>query len=298
MRANFQRYLDDKVSEIFLEVLKVPMLEEYKAFTTPKTSTKNEEKYDSIGNLSPAEEKAEGSPLHYEQVTQMYQTTVVNKTYDRGYYETYEATEDDVERVINKIKDSGIMQAMIAKREMAAADVVDAVFTSTAADGVFYASATHPLDTSKTAAVNDNLMAPGAMTPESIQLGTNKFNVIKNYAGVPFRTRPTAILAHVNNGAVIKSLLESNLKAMELSNTKNTLPSLKPILSTYINANYWHLIDESIPSFIFQRRSALRKTSSWDETDTLNYYWAAFERYRVAQINPGFGHVSNAYAGA
>ena len=297
MRANFQRYLDDKVSEIFLEILKVPMEEEYLAFTTPKTSTKNEEKYDSIGNLSPAEEKVEGASMHYEQTTQMYQTTVINKTYDRGYYETLEATEDDVERVINKIKDSGIMQAMIAKREMAAAAIVDAVFTSTAADGVFYASATHPLDTSKTVSVNDNLMTAGAITPANVIAGCNKFHAIKNYAGVPFRTRATAILAHVNNGAVIKSVLESNLMAQELSNTKNTVPMLKPILSTYMNATNWHLLDEKIPSFIFQRRSDLRKTSSWDDRDTLNYYWAAFERYRVGQINPGFGHVSNAYAG-
>src|SRR5690606_19098499 len=116
--------------------------------------------------------------------TQMYQTTVINKTYDRGYYESFEATEDDVERVINKINVGGIMQAMIAKREMEAAAIVDAVFTSTAADGVYYASATHPLDTSKTAAVNNNLMTPGAITPSNVIDGTNMFHSIKNYAGV------------------------------------------------------------------------------------------------------------------
>lgn len=297
MRANFQRYLDDKVSEIFLESLKVPVKEEYLAFTTPKKSSKNEEKYDSVGNLSPAEQKAEGASMHYEQTTQMYQTTVVNQTYDRGYFETLEATEDDVERVINKIKDSGIIQSMITRREMEAAAIVDAVFTSTGADGVFYASANHPLDTSKTTAVNDNLMTPGPITPDSIIEGANKFNMIKNYAGSPFRSRANVLLAHVNNGAVIKAILESNLRAMELSNTKNTVPAIKPVLSTYMSTTNWHLIDDTITSFIFQRRSPLRKTSSWDEKDTLNYYWAAFERYRVAQINPGFGHVSNAYSG-
>ena len=36
---------------------------------------------------------------------------------------------------------------MITRREAAA--IVDAVFTSTGADGVFYASANHPLDTSR-----------------------------------------------------------------------------------------------------------------------------------------------------
>ena len=48
---------------MFLENLKVPRKEEYLAFTTPKKSTKDEEIYDSIGNLSAAEEKGRRRPV-------------------------------------------------------------------------------------------------------------------------------------------------------------------------------------------------------------------------------------------
>jgi hypothetical protein len=297
MRANFSRYLSDKITELFLENLKAPRKEEYLAFTTPKKSTKDEEKYDSIGNLSAAEEKTEGGPLHYEQLSQMYQTTVINKTYDRGFTETWEAVEDDVEKVIGKVNTGGMIRAMITKREKNVAAVVDGVFTTTSADGVAYAADNHPLDTSKTAAVNDNLMAAGAITPDNVITGCNMFNDIMDYAGNPFDTSATAILAHSNNGANIKAVLESNLKASELSNTKNTVPTLKVILGRYISKTYWHLLDENIPSFIFQRRTNLQPFDDQDTRSTLNYYWAMVERYRAAQINPGFGHVSNAYAG-
>ena len=297
MRADLQRYLDDKITELFLENLKKPRTEEYLAFTSPKTSTKNEEKYDSIGNLSAAEEKIEGGSISYEGISQMYQTTVINKTYDRGFKETWEAVEDDVERVISKVNTGGLIRAMITKREQEVAAIVDGVFTSTSADGQAYAANAHPLDTGKTALTNDNLMATGAMTADSIITGCNMFNSIKDYAGNPFDTSATAILAHRDNEATMKSILMSTLKAGELSNTKNTVPALKIIVGRYISKTYWHLLDENIDSFIFQRRTALRPTSDWDERDTLNYYWAMIERYRAAQINPGYGHVSNAYAG-
>jgi len=297
MRANFSRYLSDKITELFLENLKAPQEEEYLAFTTPKTSAKDEEIYDSIGNLSAAEEKLEGGPLHYEQVSQMYQTTVINKTYDRGFYETWEAVEDDVEKVIGKINTGGMIRAMVEKREENVATVVDGVFTDTGADGVASAAINHPLDTSKTALVNSNLMTPGAITPTSLETGYNMFNDIKDYAGGHFKTKPKAILAHANNQTLIESIYKSNLTALQLSNTANALPVLKQIYGTYISKTYWHLLDTSIPSFIFQRRSKLQPFDCQDKVSTLNYYWAMVERYRAAIINCGLGICSNAYAG-
>jgi len=297
MRANFSRYLSDKITELFLENLKTPQEEEYLAFTTPKKSTKDEEIYDSIGNLTAAEEKAEGGPIHYQQVSQMYQTTVINKSYDSGFYETWEAVEDDPEKVISKINTGGMIRAMVETREENVATVVDGVFTTASAAGKYYADDDHPLDTDKTAAVNDNLMTAGPITPGNIDTGCNMFNDIKDFAGNHFKTRARAILAHANNQTLIKSIYESNLKALELSNTKNALPTLQQIYGTYISKTYWHLLDTSIPSFIFQRRSKLQPFDDQDKISTLNYYWAMVERYKAAQIHPGFGHISNAYAG-
>jgi len=186
---------------------------------------------------------------------------------------------------------------MVETREEQVAAVVDGVFTTVSADGKYYADDDHPLDTDKTSAVNDNLMAAGAITPDSISIGCNMFNDIKDFAGNHFKTKARAILAHANNQTLIQSIYQSNLKALELSNTKNALPSLQQIYGTYISKTYWHLLDTMIPSFIFQRREGLKPFEDQDKISTLNYYWAMIERYRAAQINCGFGHVSNAYAG-
>lgn len=296
-RADYSRYLSDKITELFLKNLKKPRKEEYKEFTTPKKSDKDEEIYDSIGNLSAAQEKEEGGPLHYEGLKQMYQTTVVNKTYNQGFYATWEAVEDDVEKVISKVNTGGMIRAMITKREKEVAAVVDGVFTNLGADGVTYAANNHPLDTSKTSKVNDNLMAAGPITPDNVIAGCNMFNSIYDFAGELLDTEATAILAHKDRMATVNAVLQSNLKAQELSNTKNTVPMLKAIFSKYINKWYWHLLDENIDSFIFQRRTPLQPIKDQDKINTLNYYWAMVERYRAAQINPGYGHVSNPYTG-
>ena len=296
-RADIARYLSDKITESFYDNLKVQKKEEYKEFTTPKKSTKDEEIYASVGNLLAAVEKIEGGPISYDTFTEMFFTTVINKTYNRGFSATWENVEDDPEKVLSKVHTSGMIRAMQSKRETEAAAVVDGVFTSVSADGKYYAANDHPLDTTKTALVNDNLMTASAPVHDNIVEGCNMFNSIYDFAGVKFDTAATAILAHANKQSTINAQFMSNLKANELSNTKNTIPMLKTIFGKYINLHYWHLLDQNIDSFIFQRRTGLEPVSDQDKISTLNYYWAMIERYRVAQINPSYGHVSNPYAG-
>lgn len=297
MRSDISRYLSDKITESFYKNLKKQKKEEYKEFFTPKKSDKDEEIYGSVGNLLAAEEKTEGGPLHYDTNTEMYFNTVINKTYDRGYSETWEKCEDNPDKVIANAQTGMMIRSMISKREKEAAAVVDGVFTDTGADGVARASNSHPLDTSKTALLNDNLMTAGAITPTNVITGCNMFNAIYDYAGNLLDTSATAILAHANQQSTVNAVLMSNLKAQELSNTKNTVPMLKAKFGRYINANYWHLLDEEIDSLIFQRRTGLIPFSDQDTILTLNYYWAMVERYRAAIINDGYGIISNPYAG-
>ena len=296
-RADIARYLSDKITESYYANLKKQKKEEYKDFFTPKSSTKDEEIYGSFGNLLPAEEKVEGGPLHYDPNKEMYFTTVVNKTYDRGYVETWEKCEDNPDKVIKNANPQLMIRAMVSKRETNAAAVVDGVFTDVGADGVAYAANNHPLDTSKTSVVNNNLMTAGAITPDNVIAGCNMFNSIHDFAGTKLDTTATSILSNTNQQARVNAVLMSNLKAQELSNTKNTVPTLKAKFSRYINLYYWHLLDDDIDTLIFQRRTGLLPFSEQDKRSTLNYYWAMVERYRAAIINSGFGIISNRYTG-
>jgi len=299
MRADRSRYLSDKITELFTDCLKAPQSEDYKQWTKVKKSTKDEEKYDSVGCLGAAQEKAEGGDFHYETVKQMFQTTVINKTYDKGFYATMEEVEDDPEKVISKINMSGLMRAMVVKREQDAAAIVDGVFTTTGADGVYYASDSHPLDTTKTASLNDNLLASAAITPDNLITGCNMFYAIKDYAGNLFPgTFATSFLAHSNHESKFNAIMQSNLKAQELSNTKNTVPKLKGLFGRFINAYYWHLIDDNMDAFIDQQRRGLQELEEQDRITNGNYYWNMNERRRFAQINPGYGVVSCPWNGS
>ena len=71
----------------------------------------------------------------------MYQTTVINKTYDRGFYETWEAIEDDVEKVISKINTGAMIRAMVTKREQEVAESYGVITTTGAEEDLCH----HPL---------------------------------------------------------------------------------------------------------------------------------------------------------
>ena len=76
------------------------------------------------------------------------------------------------------------------------------------------------------------------------------------------------------------------------TNTKNTIPQLKTIFSSYINDLQVHILDESIDSAIFQKRKGLKDGYDYDVRDTFNFYYNVHERYKAAMINPGFGFVT------
>ena len=87
-------------------------------------------------------------------------------------------------------------------------------------------------------------------------------------------------------------MLQSALHPFEESNTKNTIPQLRTIFSSYINANKVHILDESIDSAIMQKRKGLTSGYDYDERETFNFYFNVHERYKAAMINPGFGFVT------
>jgi hypothetical protein len=180
---------------------------------------------------------------------------------------------------------------MQSQREEDIAAVWDGVFDTTGADGVYYASATHPLKNS--GLKNDNLGDSVAPSPDALTNLCNKFNHIYRHNGELFDTDASALLHHKDKMSTWQAILASNLKAMEQSNTKNTVPQLRLIWNKYINQDYYHAIDEEIESIIMQIRRGFKYNYTVDKKDTLNTYFNVTERRKAAHINPGFGHVSS-----
>ena len=289
-RADIARAMYIGTKEVFMENLKKQPTEEWKAYATVKTSDKMEETYDSVGNLKPAHIKAEGDPVVYGDIKQAYQTTIRNETVANGFSVTMEAQEDEQWGVVPEVKVNELIRTMISKKEQAVASVWDNVVTAVGADGVPYASNIHPLLNDGTKR-NDNLVED-TFDIDSYEEGVKRFNHWYNHYGDKFFTRPSALLAHRDRQTYIFAMLQSQLRPFEDKNTKNTIPQLKTIFSSYINSLQVHLLDESIDSAIFQKRKGLTDGYDYDERGTFNYYYNVHERYKAAMINPGFGFVT------
>lgn len=289
-RADIARAMYVGTKEVFMENLKKQPEQQWKSYSTIKSSDKMEETYDSVGNLKPAALKAEGAALVYGDIKEAYKTTVKNETVANGFSVTMEAQEDEQWGLVPEVKVNELVRTMISAKEQAVAKVWDDVTTATGADGVAYAAKTHP-NLNNVATKNDNLVE-GVFDIKTYQEAVNKFNHWRNHYGDKFFTTPSAILCHRDRQTEIFAMLQSTLLPFENTNTKNTIPQLKTIFSSYLNALQVHILDESIDTAILQRRKGMKDEYDYDKRDTFNFYYNVHERYKAAMINPGFGFVT------
>lgn len=290
MRSDIARAMYVGTREVFMKNLKRQPEEQWKSYAVIKNSDKMEEKYDSVGNLKPAEVKPEGEAFEYGKIEQAYETVVKNETVVNGFSVTMEAQEDEQWGVVPETKVNELIRTMISKREQEVAKVWDSVQTAIGADGVPYASENHPLLNDETK-FNNNLVK-GVFNIDTYEEACKRFNHWYNHYGDKFFTTPSAVLLHRDWQTYALAMLESQLKPFEQSNTKNTIPQLKLIFSSYINTLQVHVLDESIDSAIFQKRKGLTDEYDYDKRGTFNYYYNVHERYKAAMINPGFGFVT------
>lgn len=289
-RADIARAMYIGTKEVFMKNLKKQPEEQWKTYATVKPSDKMEETYDSVGNLKPADIKPEGDKIKYGDIKEAYETTVKNETVANGFAVTMEAQEDEQWGLVPEVKVNELIRTMISQREQSVAKVWDDVTTAVGADGVAYASENHPLLNDETK-FNNNLVK-GVFDLDTYEEANKRFNHWMNHYGDKFFTTPSAMLLHRDRQTYALAMLQSQLKPFEQSNTKNTIPQLKLIFSTYINSLQVHILDETIDSAIFQRRKGLKDEYDYDKRDTFNWYYNVHERYKAAMINPGFGFVT------
>ena len=289
-RADIAKAMYIGTKEVFMKTLKKNRAEEWKAACTVKTSKSMEETYETIGNLKPAAEKVEGDPVVYGDIIEGNTVTLKNKTWANGYSVTMEAEEDEKWGIVNVGKTEELARTMLQLRERNLAAVWDGVLVDVGGDGVAHASHVHPL-LNDAVLKNDNLIE-AVFDATSYKNACNLFNHWYNHEGEKFDTLPTQLLAHRDRQTDILALLQSQLVAFENSNTKNTIPQLKPTFNRYIAELPVHIIDENIDSVVLQRRKNLTTEYDYDKRSTFNFYFNVHERYICGCINNGFGFVT------
>ncbi len=284
-RSDISRMLEAGQKKIFFDNLNSTPAQ-YPMYTTAMSSNKAQETYDSVGNLQAATEKVEGDSINYGKVSQAYQTTIVNHTYANGFAHTREAVKDDLYGCINSVKAKELARTIRVKEERVAIAWLDNAFTTALADGKALCANDHPCKDAP-GQVNDTLTT-GALSPANLQTGLQLFNAFKNHAGDPMDSDATRLITHKNNMFTVREILQSQNKANELSNTKNTLPMLEEVYLRYLTSTTaWFLEDLLFTHIIFQRREETIFEEDYDKRDTKNYYFNAMGRYGVGAIPNG-----------
>jgi hypothetical protein len=268
---------------------------EYPSFTTPKTSNKAAETYDSMGNLKAASRKIEGSAIQYGKVEQAYQTTINNYTYANGYEVTLEATKFDLYGVVNSVKAKELARTMRELEENNSIAKFDNAFATNLADGVPLCSASKPLINS--ALTNSTLATASSLkVPENHKTMIKQFSAFLNHAGGKMKSYPTDGLTHSQNMMDIEEIYGSDKKANEISNTKNSLPRIAWHYSTYLNStSAWFMWDRAFEHVLFQTFMDTEFDSDEDKRSTKNMYLNAIAIYGVGVL-PNIGIVGNAGA--
>ena len=288
------------VDLVFNRAAKMPRRKYYSQIVWEMQQKKRTGNYHTMGDLGPAEEKAEADIINFDRVQENYETNITSTTKSKGVEASLEQLEYDLERVVESRFGAGLMRVMQTYKEKVCANLYNDAFTTTGADGVYQIDDDHPLQNS--ALENDNL-ATGALTPDNLIAAKNKFNMIYDQAGDFFDTEPTHLLINKNKLFTALMILESQLMAMELSNNKNVVEDampLKIVVNPYIDytvatgVSPWFLLDRTLTdagAVLQKKRGMWLKT--WWENNNQVFRGAALEMYGAGIISPGYGIVGS-----
>lgn len=255
--------------------------------------------YETMGDLGAARLHSEEADIMYHKIEWNNRTTITSRVYENGVKGSLESMHFDKYNIIESYFGKPLVQTMVNMKERVVAEIYNGVFSDTGADGVALAAATHPLknDSSK---YNDNI-ASGDMTPENVIDAKNHFNHIYDQAGEYFNTRPTHLLCHPDKLYLALMLLNSNLMALELTNTKNVLQDVMPVkvvTNKYLEGASagvypWFLLDKTLRAgCVLQTSKGLDLKSFWD-WDTLTFKGLVYEIYGAGMTAPGYGFVAS-----
>ena len=297
---DIKRMTEAGTTLVFNAAAKMPQRKYYEQIVTKKQEIKQIGKYDSLGNLGAAYKKTPGDAHVFGKINQAYQTTITSETYGNGVEADLETLEFDLENVVKTTFGTPLIRTLVTQKERLVADAYNNAFTNTGADGVAIISASHPLVNS--GSVNNNLIT-GAFTPDKFIEAKNRFNAIYDHAGEFFDTMPTHLLIHPNKLYYALQVLQSQLMAFELSNTKNVTNDVMPVkivTNKYLSFNNstgvspWYLLDKTMDDAgcILQTKRGLALKTWWENNNDV-YRGTATEIYGIGFISPGFSIVGS-----
>jgi phage major head subunit gpT-like protein len=250
-RDNFQQLL----TPIHLKIIHNAYNEKPEQF--PKafkviTMRKKTETIPHMGGFGMWDSNTEGNTINEDEMNEGPVATFEAERFDKGYSVTWELTKDDLYGVMTgkgvKGDAKNLGAGLRRTKETRAAAVINNGFANVGYDGKALFAADHPLVDS--ADVLDNLMT-GGLTPANVKLGMTKMRNQVDEAGNKIQAVARQLIVGPDLEFTAKEIVKSTNQAFELSNTKNSIEGLDPVIMDYIEGAKWALRDPSFDNLAF-----------------------------------------------
>jgi hypothetical protein len=202
----------------------------------------------------------EGNTINEDSMSEGALSTLTANRYDKGYSLTWELVKDDqhngFKNVINGQGKGGsatdLGYGLRETIDTGCGNVINNGFANTGYDTVSLFNDAHPLAEGGT---GDNLIT-GVLNPANIQAALSNLRGHVNEAGLKVRARADILwCGPANEWLAYEALgLPNGNKSMELSNTPNVLPKLRPVVNDFISLTKWGVKDSRFKNLGFYWR--------------------------------------------
>ncbi|RAV22207.1 Mu-like prophage major head subunit gpT family protein [Paenibacillus contaminans] len=279
-RDNFQELLTPIHKKIIAdEYAMIP--EQYPTIFKVGTMDKKDQTYPHMGAFGRWSQNTEGNTINEDEMSEGEVASFEAQRRDKGYTVTWELTKDDLYGVLGGRGVGGsakqLARGLRNTLERDAANVLNNGFANTGYDGAALFSNSHPLVDSSS--VGDNLTT-GALTPGNLKLGQTLMRNQVNQAGIKIQARAKRLITGPDLEFTALEITKSTNQAFEMSNTKNVIEGLLPIVMDEIDGDSWFLQDPNIDNLLF-----LFRERPWYDSQKLqksvDFFMFGFTRYDV-----------------
>ena len=242
-RGNFGELLIPYHKKVFFKTWE-GLEKQYPKIATVYDMTKAEDTFPHIGDFGMWRSNTEGNTINSSSITEGDTAALVAERFDEGYDVTWELVRDDQYDIFSGMgkngSASGLAYGLQTRVETNIANIINNGFANTGYDGTSLFSANHPLYDSNE--VGNNL-ATGALNPANLKLGMTKMRQQVNNANELIAMRPKQLVVGPELEWTAKEIVKSVNQAFEMTNTKNVIEGLDPVIMDYITGTKWILRD-------------------------------------------------------
>jgi hypothetical protein len=177
--------------------------------------------------------------------------TLTAVRYDNSYILTWELVRDDIQRALAGYGKGGsargLAKGLKDTIETYCANIINNGFTVACYDGEYLFDTDHPYKSDG----DDTNLATGAITDANLKLALTQMRDLHDGAGLKMNARADKVFVAANKEFDLYTVLQSAGQAGTLSNDKNVLPRLSPVVNDYLTDNYWGILDSTIECLTF-----------------------------------------------